>query len=109
VGADVGLKDFTIQANYTLDMTSRLELFDRLSIAIKLDLDSVRQFVVKDDAQEVYLKGLEAYAEGNLEAAVGFFESSLKIDPTFTPAAEMLLTASKSLELEEELRRTLSR
>jgi hypothetical protein len=108
VGADVSLKDFTIQANYTLDMVSRLELFDRMSISVKMDLDRVKQLVVKDDAQEVYLQGLEAFAAGELEDAVEFFRTSLIIDPTFTPAAEMLDTAMKSLQLETELRRTLA-
>jgi len=107
LGADINLKNFTVQTNYTLDLSSRLELFDRVSIAIKIDLDTVRQFIVRDDAQELYLKGLEFYAEGNLETAAEYFKNSLLIDPTFTPAEEMLQRVNISLELDAELRKTL--
>ncbi len=107
IGADVSLKNFTIQTNYTLDLASRLEMFDRMSVAIKLDLDTVKQLIIKDDVQELYLAGLEAYAEGNLQAAVRYFENSLSLDPTFTPAREMLATVQESQLLKEELRQTI--
>jgi len=107
LGADINLEKFTVQTNYTLDLSSRLELLDRVSIAIKIDLDTVRQFIVRDDAQELYLRGLEYYAEGNLETAAEYFRNSLLIDPTFTPAEEMLERVNISLELDEELRKTL--
>ena len=108
IGADVNLKNFTIQTNYTLDLASRLELFDRMSIAIKVDMDTVKQLIIKDDVQELYLEGLDAYANGKLSVAIGYFDNCLSLDPTFTPAREMLLTAQESLLLEEELRQTLT-
>ena len=108
IGADVSLKNFTIQTNYTLDLASRLELFDRMSVAIKIDLDTVKQLLVKDDAQELYLSGLDAYAQGKLSIAAGFFENALSLDPTYKPAREMLATTRESQALEEELRQTLS-
>ena len=52
------------------------------------------------------LEGLDAYAQGKLSVAIGFFENCISLDPTYTPAREMLLTAQESLLLEEELRQT---
>jgi len=108
LGADISLKNFTIQTNYTLDLASRTELFDRMSVGIKVDLDTVKQLLIKDDVQELYLSGLDAYAKGDLSIAVGYFENTLSLDPTFKPAREMLSTAREAINLEEELRNTLN-
>ena len=108
IGADISLKNFTLQTNYTLDLASRMELFDRMSIAIKVDMDTVKQLLVKDDVQELYLAGLDAYSNGNIAVAIGYFENALSMDPTFKPAREMLATAKESMTLEEELRQTIN-
>ena len=108
IGADISLKNFTLQTNYTLDLASRMELFDRMSIAIKVDMDTVKQLVIKDDVQELYLTGLDAYANGDIAVAIGYFENALSLDPTFTPAREMLATARDSMAMEEELRQTIN-
>ena len=107
VGADVELKHFTLTANYTLDLTTRLELFDRMSVSVKLNLDSLRRLVVEDDARALYLDGLESYSAGDIAEAIRLWESALKLDPSFKPAAEMLDTAKEMLEIEEELQDAL--
>jgi len=107
VGTDITLKDFTIQTNYTLDLASRPELFDRMSIAIKLNMDTVKQLLQRDDAQALYLEGLDAYSKGDLILAISYFENAISLDPSFTPAVEMLATARASQQIEEELRRSL--
>ncbi len=108
IGADVMLKNFTLQTNYTLDLASRLELFDRMSVAIKVDLDTVKQLIVRDNVQELYLEGLDVYAQGNLTSAIRYFENCISLDPTFKPAKEMLQTAQNALALEADLRQSLS-
>jgi len=107
VGTDIVLKDFTIQTNYTFDLASRPELFDRMSIAIKFNLDTVNQLLIRDEVQALYLEGLSAYSEGNLYLAISYFENAISLDPSFTPAAEMLTTARASLQIEEELSKPL--
>lgn len=107
VGTDITLRDFTIQTNYTLDLASRPELFDRMSIAIKLNMDTVKQLLQRDDAQALYLEGLDAYSKGDLILAISYFENAISLDPSFTPAVEMLATARASQQIEEELRRSL--
>jgi len=109
VGTDIVLKDFTIQTNYTFDLASRPELFDRMSIAIKLNMKKVKQLQLRDDAQALYLEGLSAYSEGNLLLAIGYFENVIALDPTFKPAMEMLATARASWQIKEELSQTLQR
>ncbi|MDT8299357.1 MAG: UPF0164 family protein, partial [Spirochaetaceae bacterium] len=107
IGADVRLSNMTLVANYTLDLATRLEMFDRMSLSVKVDLDTVRQLLIKDDVQELYLEGLDYYSRGELSEAIRYWENCLSLDPTFKPAREMLETAVKSMELEQELRSTL--
>ncbi len=104
IGADVALRNLTVVANYTLDLTTRLEMFDRMSVAIKVDMDTVKQLIQRDDVQSYYLDGLGAYADGDLVEAIKYWEDCLKIDPTFTPAGEMIKTARETLRIKEELR-----
>ncbi len=107
IGADFRLKNMTLATNYTLDLTTRMEIFDRMSVLVKLDLDTVRQLIIKDDVQSLYLEGLDAYAMGDLTEAVRYWENCLSLDPTFKPAREMLETVGKTMNLESELRETL--
>ncbi len=108
MGADVRLSKMTLVANYTFDLATRFEMFDRISVAVKVDLDTVKQLIVKDDVQSLYLTGLSQYAEGRLTDAIISWENCLSLDPSFTPAREMLATAQQSLRLQTELRKTLS-
>ena len=108
MGADVRLNKMTLVANYTFDLATRFEMFDRISVAVKVDLDTVRQLIVKDDVQSLYLTGLSHFAEGELTDAIIAWENCLSLDPSFTPAREMLATARQSLELQTQLRKTLN-
>ena len=107
IGTDVVLKKMTISANYTLDLASQLELFDRMSVSIKIDLDTVRQLLIKDDVQALYLEGLEFYASGKVVEAITTFENCLALDPSYKPAREMLQTAQETLLHGETLRDAL--
>ena len=107
VGADVSLRNMTVEANYTLDLTTRMEMFDRMSLAVKVDLDTVRQLLIKDDVQELYLDGLNLYARGDLNEAIRFWENCLSLDPSYKPAREMIETARQTLILDQGLRDTL--
>jgi len=107
LGADVRLKNMTLATNYTLDLATRLEMFDRMSVSVKVDLDTVRQLIVRDKVQELYLQGLDAYARGELDEAIRLWNECLSEDGTFTPAREMLETAKEALEYKQELRGSL--
>jgi len=107
VGTDLMLGNFSIQTNYTFDLASRPELFDRMSIAVKMNLDTVKQLLLRDEIQTLYLKGISAYTEGDLVLAISYFENVISLDPAFTPATEMLITARRFLSVKEELIRPL--
>jgi len=107
VGTDIMLGNISIQTNYTFDLASRPELFDRMSIAVEVNMDKVKQLLLRDEVQTLYLKGLSAYAEGNLVLAISYFENAISLDPSFTPAAEMLDTARASQKIKEELSQPL--
>ena len=109
VGADVLLNKVILEANYTLDLTSRLEMFDRMSVSVKINLDTVKQLLIKDDVQELYLSGLSEFADGNLEKAIKYWENCLSLDPSFTPAQQMLVTAKDALNEETRLKESLNK
>lgn len=51
------------------------------------------------DAESYYLKGLVEYENNCYEAAIGYFEQSIKIEePFFLPWVILLLVAEKQLQ-----------
>jgi len=100
IGSIVKLTDMSLIMNYTVDMSTRFDGdFNRFSLEAKLNLGDEGRYSIKARVDELYIAGLEAYAKGNLEEAIAFWEAALTIDPQFQPAQENLATAKKSLEL----------
>lgn len=108
IGADIAMRNMTLVANYTLDLTTRMEMFDRMSVAIKVDLDTVQELILRDDAQFYYLEGLDYYAAGEYEKAIDSWNECIRVDKAFTPAYRMIEAARKAIETDEALRRTLT-
>ncbi len=104
IGSDVKMKNMSLNINYSLDLTTRMDMLDRMSVTMKVDMDTVRHLIIRDNAQELYLKGLEAYAGGDVEEAIQFWENCLELDPNYKPAAEMLITARETRSIDMELR-----
>lgn len=99
LGAAIELRDLTLTLNYSLDMSTRFEAFNRFSIEAKLNLGDEGRRSLRARIEELYVAGLELYAKGNLEEAIRYWEGVLILDPTFTPAQENMTTALRSLEL----------
>lgn len=104
IGAALELKWFDIMINYLMDLTTQYKNLNGFSITLNLNLGDMGRANTRDQVQELYLEGLEEYANGNLLAAIAIWEQCLEKDPDFTPAKEMIETSRKTLELEEEMR-----
>lgn len=98
LGAMITLGKITINANYTLDLTTQIG-FDRFSLASSIDLGDGGRNLTADLVDEYYVKGLDFYAEGNLLGAIANWEKALSLDPRFTPAATNIIMAKQTLEL----------
>jgi hypothetical protein len=103
VGAAVDLRRVSFILNYNLDLSGRLNPLDKFSIEAKLNLGDRGRLAKRNQVDELYLNGLEAYAQGNLERAIELWEQALAADPGFQPARESITTARKALELQNRV------
>jgi tetratricopeptide (TPR) repeat protein len=103
IGAALDLRKVSFVLNYNLDLSGRLNPLDKFSIEAKLNLGDRGRQAERKQVDELYLNGLEAYAQGNLEQAIELWEQALAIDPGFTPARENIATARKALELQNRV------
>ncbi|MBI9108226.1 MAG: UPF0164 family protein [Spirochaetales bacterium] len=99
LGSTINIKEASFNLNYTLDLTTQTDSIDRFSIEAKLKLGDEGRYKKKDLVDELYINGLEAYASGDLEKAIAYWEAALEIDNNFTPAEEFIASASRSIEL----------
>jgi hypothetical protein len=98
LGAVVELPSVSFVVNYTLDLTTQLEPFDRISIEATLNLGDRGRIALRAKIDELYLEGLEAYAEGDLDRAVKRWKEVLELDPEFEPAQSFLERALLQIE-----------
>jgi hypothetical protein len=103
LGSAIDLNDMRINLNYTLDMTTQLSSADRFSIEANLKLGDRGRGAAKNRLEEYYIAGLDAYAEGNLQRAIKFWDAALEIDPNFQPAQENKEIAERALNLQQNM------
>jgi hypothetical protein len=103
LGAIVDLKKVCFSLNYNLDLSGRLNPLDKFSLEAKLNLGDRGRLAQRNRIDELYLSGLEAYAQGNLEEAIRLWEQVLSIEPGFQPAQDNIATARKALELQNRV------
>lgn len=105
LGGSVDLNDLTIIANYTLDLTTQLSSLDRFSLQATMALGDDGRQMTAQRIDEYYIAGLEAYAQGDFERAIQYWEAVLDLDPTYRPAHENLDLAQRSLDLLHNMRK----
>jgi hypothetical protein len=103
VGAAINFTPLTLDINYTLDLTTQFTALNRMSIEARFDMGDFGRSVKAARAEDLYLKGLDAYAAGDLELAISLWNESLKLNPFFDPARENRDTAVVSLELRKRI------
>jgi hypothetical protein len=104
VGSAVYLQKIALEINYTLDLLTQLQPFNRVSIGVRLDLGDQGRKALSDRVDELYLSGLDAYSRKDMEAARDFWEEALRLDPGFSPAIEGLNVINKTMGVEERIR-----
>ncbi|HHU35910.1 MAG TPA: UPF0164 family protein [Treponema sp.] len=104
IGGEINVGDMQFNINYTLDMTTQAALFNRISLAAKLNLGDKGRAERARRVEEIYIEGLKLYASGDLEAAIAQWNKSLAIDKRFDPAKEGIETARITLSLQKKIR-----
>lgn len=103
LGSNVSLDYIDLILNYTLDMTTQVNTADRFSIEAKMNLGDRGRAELRQQIDEYYIEGLEAYAQGDLQRAIEYWNAALDLDPTFQPATENLIVARRALRLQQDM------
>ena len=104
LGGSVNLEKVSFVANYTLDLSTQFEAFDRFSIEAKINLGDEGRLALRNKTDEYYLAGVEEFADGNLTKAIAAFEKALELDPDFVPALDYLEEAKRQLANRDRLK-----
>ena len=103
VGAALDFAPLTLDVNYTLDLTTQFSPLNRMSVEARFALGDLGRAQKAARADELYLQGLDAYAAGDLELAISYWDEALKLNPYFDPARENRDTARTALELRKRM------
>ncbi len=103
MGGAVTIEQLIVSLNYTLDMTTQLSAFDRISLNVRFNFGDKGREATESQVRELYLDALVAFADGELEQAIALCEQALELDPRFQPAGETLKMASQMFRLQQEM------
>jgi hypothetical protein len=100
VGSTFDVQMAHLTVNYTLDLTTQLTPLNRISIQAALSLGDLGRADIAEKVDNLYLNGLDAYARGEIDTAISFWDQALKLNSTFDPARESrdAALASKGLK-----------
>jgi len=104
IGGEMNVNDIQFNVNYTLDMTTQIALLNRISLAAKLNLGDRGRADKQKQVEQLYIKGLTLYAQGELEDAITIWKQALAIDKHFDPATEGINTASTTLDIQRKIK-----
>jgi hypothetical protein len=90
VGSAINMNKMALDINYTLDLLTQLQPLNRVSLAVRFDLGDGGRGQISDMVDDLYLLGLEAFSNGNINDARLCWEEALRINPRFEPARESL-------------------
>jgi hypothetical protein len=104
IGGEMNVNDIQFNVNYTLDMTTQTALFNRISLAAKLNLGDRGRADRQKRVEQLYIRGLTLYAQGELEDAIAVWNEALVIDKHFDPATEGINTATTTLDIQRKIK-----
>ncbi|MDR2900990.1 MAG: UPF0164 family protein [Treponema sp.] len=104
VGTEVILQNISLDINWSMDLLTKAEPLNRISLAFRFNFGDQGRQAVSDEADNLYFQGLDAYAIGNYGEAQYYWEETLKIMPKFEPAKEGLQLIARSRDLEAQIR-----
>lgn len=104
VGAELQLINARLNFNYTLDLTSSFNPINRISLSAKILLGdrgrAERQKIIDD----LYLQGLEYYANSEWENAIEKWEQVLLINKRYDPAILGIESAKSQIDMYNRVR-----
>lgn len=104
LGSIFDIPPLSVNVNYTLDLTTQLSNFNRLSATVTMKLGDLGRADLAKKVDSLYLSGLEAFARGDSATAAGFWREALKLNPRFDPALESLKALEGTQNLLEDIK-----
>jgi tetratricopeptide (TPR) repeat protein len=86
LGSALDLDRVSLDVNYTLDLLTQFTPLNRISLGVRFNLGDQGRKALSDKVDDLYLAGLNAYAQGNNREALEDWEEALRLDPTYDPA-----------------------
>jgi len=103
IGSAIIFEKLSIDINYTLDLMTQIQPLNRVSFGIRLDLGDQGRKARAEKIDELYLAGLTAYSQTDIDAAKSYWEEALLLDPRFNPAKEGLSLIHQTRQTEERI------
>jgi tetratricopeptide (TPR) repeat protein len=102
-GQAASSRGLVLDINYSLDMLSQLQPMNRLSLGIRVDLGDQGRGAKAARVDELYLEGLEAYAQSDYPRARQCWQEALELNPQFLPALENLAILEEALDVQRRM------
>ncbi|MDC7225574.1 MAG: UPF0164 family protein [Spirochaetales bacterium] len=99
LGTTIDLAEVAFNINYMQDLATSTDALDRFSIEARIKLGDEGRYERQHMVDELYIAGLGAYANGDLQKAIAYWEAALELDNSFTPAEEFIASAARSIDL----------
>lgn len=103
IGNQIDMGDVRFAASYTLDYTTQFTHPNNFSVTASLNLGDQGRGALQRQTENLYLEGLIAFSEGELELTMALTSQALALNPRFDPARELLQLADESLQLQREM------
>jgi hypothetical protein len=103
LGTAISLGTLNFDVNYNVDLSGQLNPLDKFSVEAKLDLGDSGRGEREAKAEQLYLQGVDEFANGNPDKAIELWKQALVIDPKYQPAADSIRTVEKTLSLQDQL------
>jgi hypothetical protein len=103
VGSALDLGNLALTMNYNLDLSGSVNPLDKFSVQAKFNLGDSGRAARVQEADALYLQGVEEFANGNLAKAISLWEEVLTLDPKYLPASDNIRTVKQTMALQEQL------
>jgi tetratricopeptide (TPR) repeat protein len=103
LGSAITLNKISLDINYTLDLLTQMQPLNRISVGIRFDLGDQGRKEMADRVDELYLAGLDAYAQRKYPEAQYYFEEALNLNPKFDPAREGLKIIQHAISVQQRI------
>lgn len=105
LGTLIELGTLNFDVNYNLDLSGQLSPLDKFSVQAKIDLGDSGRAEREARAEQLYLQGVDEFANGDYAKAIELWKQVLVIDPKYQPAADSIRTVEKTLSLQDQLKK----